>query len=79
MEMQDTKSGLKGSDQKLNVTTIPHVISGETETHKQVDTQFHKHEKVSYLIKPTYYYPNMPTIFARQSFFPFVTQWKLKY
>uniref|UniRef100_A0A674NAI8 Regulator of G protein signaling 9a n=1 Tax=Takifugu rubripes TaxID=31033 RepID=A0A674NAI8_TAKRU len=27
--MQDTKSGIKGSEQKLNVTTIPHVISGK--------------------------------------------------
>ncbi|TNM97568.1 hypothetical protein fugu_015724 [Takifugu bimaculatus] len=29
VEMQDTKSGIKGSEQKLNVTTIPHVISGK--------------------------------------------------
>lgn len=49
VEMQDTKSGLKGSDQKLNVTTIPHVISGETKTHKQMDTQFHKHVKHFFL------------------------------
>lgn len=34
MEMQDAKNGVKGSEQKLNVTTIPHVIAGETETHK---------------------------------------------
>ncbi len=34
VEMQDPKSGVKGSEQKLNVTTIPHVIAGETETHK---------------------------------------------
>lgn len=33
VEMQDTKSGIKGSEQKLNVTTIPHVISGETKIH----------------------------------------------
>lgn len=32
VEMQDSKSGVKGSEQKLNVTTIPHVITGETET-----------------------------------------------
>lgn len=30
VEMQDSKSGVKGSEQKLNVTTIPHVITGET-------------------------------------------------
>ncbi|XP_075888623.1 regulator of G-protein signaling 9a [Nelusetta ayraudi] len=29
VEMQDTKSGVKGSEQKLNVTTIPHVITGK--------------------------------------------------
>ncbi|TKS92306.1 Regulator of G-protein signaling 9 [Collichthys lucidus] len=29
VEMQDPKSGVKGSDQKLNVTTIPHVIAGK--------------------------------------------------
>uniref|UniRef100_A0A3Q2XRJ3 Regulator of G protein signaling 9a n=1 Tax=Hippocampus comes TaxID=109280 RepID=A0A3Q2XRJ3_HIPCM len=29
VEMQDPKSGLKGSEQKLNVTTIPHVIAGK--------------------------------------------------
>uniref|UniRef100_A0A8C9ZYZ5 Regulator of G protein signaling 9a n=1 Tax=Sander lucioperca TaxID=283035 RepID=A0A8C9ZYZ5_SANLU len=29
VEMQDSKSGVKGSDQKLNVTTIPHVINGK--------------------------------------------------
>lgn len=34
MEMQHATSGVKGSEQKLNVTTIPHVIAGETETHK---------------------------------------------
>lgn len=34
MEMQDATNGVKGSEQKLNVTTIPHVITGETETHK---------------------------------------------
>uniref|UniRef100_A0A3B4BFP7 RGS domain-containing protein n=1 Tax=Periophthalmus magnuspinnatus TaxID=409849 RepID=A0A3B4BFP7_9GOBI len=28
VEMQDTKSGVKGSEQKLNVTSIPHVITG---------------------------------------------------
>ncbi|XP_069031725.1 regulator of G-protein signaling 9a [Embiotoca jacksoni] len=28
VEMQDPKSGVKGSEQKLNVTTIPHVIAG---------------------------------------------------
>uniref|UniRef100_A0A3Q0SK10 Regulator of G protein signaling 9a n=1 Tax=Amphilophus citrinellus TaxID=61819 RepID=A0A3Q0SK10_AMPCI len=28
LEMQDPKSGVKGSEQKLNVTTIPHVITG---------------------------------------------------
>lgn len=33
MEMQDA-NGVKGSEQKLNITTIPHVITGETETHK---------------------------------------------
>lgn len=35
VEMQDTKSGVKGSEQKLNVTTIPHVISGETKIQKK--------------------------------------------
>lgn len=34
VEMQDATNGVKGSEQKLNVTTIPHVITGETETHK---------------------------------------------
>ncbi|KAJ0000671.1 hypothetical protein NQD34_005691 [Periophthalmus magnuspinnatus] len=29
VEMQDTKSGVKGSEQKLNVTSIPHVITGK--------------------------------------------------
>uniref|UniRef100_A0A8C5DWA4 Regulator of G-protein signaling 9-like n=1 Tax=Gouania willdenowi TaxID=441366 RepID=A0A8C5DWA4_GOUWI len=29
VEMQDPKSGVKGSEQKLNVTTIPHVIAGK--------------------------------------------------
>ncbi|KAM6966550.1 regulator of G-protein signaling 9a [Tautogolabrus adspersus] len=29
VEMQDQKSGVKGSEQKLNVSTIPHVISGK--------------------------------------------------
>ncbi|KAL6103528.1 uncharacterized protein ACO6RY_02904 [Pungitius sinensis] len=29
VEMQDTKSGVKGSEQKLNVSTIPHVITGK--------------------------------------------------
>lgn len=29
VEMQDTKSGVKGSEQKLNVTTIPHVVTGK--------------------------------------------------
>uniref|UniRef100_A0A3P9MFW4 Regulator of G protein signaling 9a n=1 Tax=Oryzias latipes TaxID=8090 RepID=A0A3P9MFW4_ORYLA len=28
VEMQDPKTGVKGSEQKLNVTTIPHVIAG---------------------------------------------------
>lgn len=36
VEMQDTKSGVKGSEQKLNVTTIPHVITGKTTTRKQI-------------------------------------------
>ena len=31
VEMQDQKNGVKGSEQKLNVTTIPHVIAGKTE------------------------------------------------
>lgn len=30
VEMQDPKSGVKGADQKLNVTIIPHVINGES-------------------------------------------------
>uniref|UniRef100_A0A3B5LL89 Regulator of G protein signaling 9a n=1 Tax=Xiphophorus couchianus TaxID=32473 RepID=A0A3B5LL89_9TELE len=30
VEMQDPKNGVKGSEQKLNVTTIPHAIAGET-------------------------------------------------
>lgn len=34
VEMQNATNGVKGSEQKLNVTTIPHVIAGETETHK---------------------------------------------
>lgn len=38
VEMQDSKSGVKGSEQKLNVTTIPHVITGETETDKNMCT-----------------------------------------
>ncbi|XP_062293970.1 regulator of G-protein signaling 9a [Scomber scombrus] len=29
VEMQDPSSGVKGSEQKLNVTTIPHVIAGK--------------------------------------------------
>uniref|UniRef100_A0A4W6D4M5 Regulator of G protein signaling 9a n=1 Tax=Lates calcarifer TaxID=8187 RepID=A0A4W6D4M5_LATCA len=29
VEMQDPKSGVKGSEQKLNVTAIPHVITGK--------------------------------------------------
>ncbi|XP_022620664.1 regulator of G-protein signaling 9-like [Seriola dumerili] len=29
VEMQDLKSGVKGSEQKLNVTKIPHVITGQ--------------------------------------------------
>lgn len=36
VEMQDAKSGVKGSEQKLNVTIIPHVITGESETHKHM-------------------------------------------
>ncbi|XP_063327119.1 regulator of G-protein signaling 9a [Pelmatolapia mariae] len=28
LEMQDPKSGVKGTEQKLNITTIPHVIAG---------------------------------------------------
>lgn len=36
VEMQDTKSGVKGAEQKLNVTTIPHVITGNTKTWKQI-------------------------------------------
>ena len=30
VEMQDPKTGVKGTEQKLNVTTIPHVITGKT-------------------------------------------------
>uniref|UniRef100_A0A4W5MKE0 Uncharacterized protein n=1 Tax=Hucho hucho TaxID=62062 RepID=A0A4W5MKE0_9TELE len=30
VEMQDPKSGVKGADQKLNITTIPYVINGES-------------------------------------------------
>lgn len=37
VEMQDTKNGIKGSEQKLNVTTIPHVIFGETKIHKNIN------------------------------------------
>lgn len=37
VEMQDTKNGIKGSEQKLNVTTIPHVISGETKIYKNIN------------------------------------------
>lgn len=33
VEMQDPKNGVKGSDQKLNVTTIPHVLAGENHAH----------------------------------------------
>lgn len=33
VEMQDPKTGVKGSEQKLNVTTIPHVIAGEAHKH----------------------------------------------
>uniref|UniRef100_A0A3Q3WJI6 Uncharacterized protein n=1 Tax=Mola mola TaxID=94237 RepID=A0A3Q3WJI6_MOLML len=29
VEMQDPKCGVKGSEQKLNITTIPHVITGK--------------------------------------------------
>uniref|UniRef100_A0A674ATX5 Regulator of G protein signaling 9a n=1 Tax=Salmo trutta TaxID=8032 RepID=A0A674ATX5_SALTR len=29
VEMQDPKSGVKGADQKLNITIIPHVINGQ--------------------------------------------------
>uniref|UniRef100_A0A4W5MNE6 DEP domain-containing protein n=1 Tax=Hucho hucho TaxID=62062 RepID=A0A4W5MNE6_9TELE len=29
VEMQDPKSGVKGADQKLNITTIPYVINGQ--------------------------------------------------
>uniref|UniRef100_A0A6Q2Y3E6 Regulator of G protein signaling 9b n=1 Tax=Esox lucius TaxID=8010 RepID=A0A6Q2Y3E6_ESOLU len=29
VEMQDPKSGVKASDQKLNITSIPHVITGQ--------------------------------------------------
>lgn len=32
VEMQDTKSGVKGSEQKLNVTMVPHVITGKKKT-----------------------------------------------
>uniref|UniRef100_A0A3Q3BA62 G protein gamma domain-containing protein n=1 Tax=Kryptolebias marmoratus TaxID=37003 RepID=A0A3Q3BA62_KRYMA len=32
VEMQDQKSGVKGSVQKLNVTTIPHAVAGESNT-----------------------------------------------
>lgn len=39
VEMQDPKSGVKGSEQKLNVTTIPHVIAGETELHEHTYSQ----------------------------------------
>lgn len=36
VEMQDTKSGVKGSEQKLNVTSIPHVVTGKKKTQKQI-------------------------------------------
>lgn len=42
VEMQDSKSGVKGSEQKLNVTTIPHVITGETETDKNMWTHIYR-------------------------------------
>lgn len=45
VEMQDTKSGIKGSEQKLNVTTIPHVISGETKIHKNINKPYINSEK----------------------------------
>lgn len=39
VDMQDPKSGVKGSEQKLNVTTIPHVIAGEIETRIHTHSQ----------------------------------------
>ncbi|XP_030645776.1 regulator of G-protein signaling 9a isoform X2 [Chanos chanos] len=44
VEMQDQKNGVKASEQKLNVTTIPHVMSGQDilawiANHMKVDTQ----------------------------------------
>lgn len=68
VEMQDMKSGIKGLEQKLNVTTIPHVISGETEAHKNIN-KLHKnienlhrrhnmHSVVSYIFQNFYHMVN---------------------
>ncbi|XP_017570980.1 regulator of G-protein signaling 9a [Pygocentrus nattereri] len=44
LEMQDSKSGVKSSEQKLNITSIPHVVTGQDilawiANHMKVDAQ----------------------------------------
>lgn len=41
--MQDPKSGVKGSEQKLKVTVIPHVFAGETGIQTHPHTYLNEH------------------------------------
>lgn len=40
VEMHDPKNGVKGSVQKLNVTTIPHAVAGENNTLRRLSNTF---------------------------------------
>ncbi|XP_037545245.1 regulator of G-protein signaling 9-like [Nematolebias whitei] len=39
VEMQDPRGGVKGSVQKLNVTTIPHAVVGETNSNSELQQE----------------------------------------
>lgn len=63
VEMQDPKSGVKGADQKLNVTIIPHVINGESQHQMVATTERH----ISSNNIPSHLYYTM-TMFCPRSF-----------